>query len=79
MNNQQWQPIETAPQQDETVILIYDGFEVQSGYWATRKSWNGKPEGWTHHVNTDDGYNSYDTILGATHWMPLPAAPEVTV
>ena len=68
----EWQPIETAPKDGTTDVVLYwgypcphsgektEGFEV--GYWDSDwKMWN-----------TISG-DTPDAII--THWMPLPAPP----
>jgi hypothetical protein len=66
-----WQPIETAPR-DGTWILVYEGDWIdprfvghEVAHWS--KSSFGNPA-WR-----DSSDNVFD---GATHWMPLPAAPQ---
>lgn len=63
----QWQPIETAPK-DGTTVLVCDrlGDCSVASYWARKPTyWDG---------NWGDG--EYETR--PSHWMPLPAAPEVS-
>jgi len=63
-NDNQWQPIETAPK-DGTFILLYDkNVGVHQGRWI------GSPfsMGWRQCSN----FGMYD----ATHWMPLPPPPQ---
>ncbi len=64
-----WQPIETAPKDGNTVVIgqwhYYDGYHwwPELAYWQGSQWWNGEGE----------------PILGATHWMPLlpyPPTPE---
>lgn len=61
MNNE-WQPIETAPRDEHTEILMYLGKreppEVNVGWWR---------EG----VEDED-----PRALLVTHWMPLPEPPK---
>lgn len=64
-----WQPIETAPREDEDhKILAYD--ERNGGdYCVVWLSWlidDGNKTKW---------YNG-DTVFYCTHWMPLPAPPK---
>lgn len=68
----EWQPIETAPKDGVAFLMRYfDRTIVAHWYVHLRK----KPgfsgmDGW---VNTES--DLYLTNIGATHWMPLPAAP----
>ncbi len=66
----EWQPIETAPK-DWTVIDLW----CRGGSRAGRQTdmWWVKGLGWRGAIR-----NAYreDVAKGATHWMPLPAAPE---
>ena len=61
-----WQPIETAPK--DKPILIAVGKAVGSGCWRTAKHWDT-----TGHAIYADGC---DMPSHATHWMPLPPAPD---
>lgn len=60
----QWQPIETAPR-NATEILIFTQWEEVA---VAR-----------YHSNTGSFVTDYeqDSDLNPTHWMPLPAPPEV--
>jgi len=62
-NESAWQPIETAPK-DGTLILLSRKHSMVVGYW------NDEWETWKFHI--DGLFNS------ATHWQPLPAAPQHT-
>lgn len=60
----EWQPIETAPKDGTWVLLSSAGWT--HGQWEIAQ-WSAYAECW----------QTYDTaILGATHWMPLPAPPQ---
>ena len=62
-----WQPIATAPK-DETRVLLYRGDWMESvavGWWSRSE------ETWI----IAGGATS--VFARATHWMPLPAGPEV--
>lgn len=67
--NMGWQPIETAPKDCETKAL-YGCYKDDK--WYTQITARGKGVGGLH-VNIPTGFRSYS---GATHWMPLPAAPK---
>ncbi len=80
----QWQPIERAPK-DGTAILLTNGKDVAEGHWYFEEG------GTTEHRDLDgryidqtesDGYDGWLDWEGGmqpdpTHWMPLPAPPEV--
>jgi hypothetical protein len=57
----EWQPIETAPKDGSFVIVRLGNSEVFSAQW-TQNGW---------HAASDIGW------VRATHWMPLPAPPNV--
>jgi len=70
MNNNQWQPIETAPK-DGTWILVYKSFYLygsDDSEWYVDKyivRWDN--ECWN--ISMDD------IIVSPTHWMSLPKSP----
>jgi hypothetical protein len=75
----EWQPIETAPK-DQDILLLIEGKAIQ-GSWDAQcfldgRSWG--PGKWDHISLPDHGCGccSYDNEP-ATHWMPLPTPPEV--
>ncbi len=59
-----WQPIETAPDEEDARFLVWDGDYVQVAIHSWREEGRWVPVG-------DD----YQRITGATHWMPLPPPP----
>ena len=83
-----WRPIESAPKDGRTILLGYFNshrkWRTLRGQWMSEEyiaeQWeepeNGE-EGWFETaVEPDDVPNCWATE--PTHWMPLPAAPEVT-
>jgi len=64
----EWKPIETAPKDGETRVLLgRTGFaEQQAVAW-----WSAISEAW---VTVIGGHTFYE----ATHWMPLPQPPKET-
>lgn len=68
-----WQPIETAPK-DGTPILAYSAQYPSKNRKISVTWWRGP---WD-----NKGYVGWgefnDQHFPATHWMPLPAAPEAT-
>jgi hypothetical protein len=82
-----WQPIETAPKTGRTLLL---GYPNVLGKWRTvRGQWMSEvyiAENWEEPDDAEAGW--YETSVEAedppncwlitpTHWMPMPAAPEV--
>lgn len=65
MTEQGWQPIKTAPKDDDILLLYRDGEGVQPGYWDDEiKSWLAvETQGLT------------GGRMHPTHWMPLPSPP----
>ena len=72
MAQSDWQPIETAPRDGDTVLLCVQG-HVTVGGWLDRAAQDieeyepGAWEGWWT-LDADEGE--------PTHWMPLPSPPE---
>lgn len=68
-----WQPIETCPEK-ETVLFLLDGGEMQIGKMERavyRLGGFKKDLFW--------GWFGVDDNCPPTHWMPLPAAPQIEV
>jgi hypothetical protein len=69
-----WQPIETAPK-DETSVLLY-------GFWEGElNARDDQPEVWKAHFAYDkwwvEGGEYYSQcVINPTHWMPLPEPPR---
>lgn len=65
----QWQPIETAPRDNKKRVLL-----ASAGKWAGEGFWYDFDQVWHNDLTfmREDG----DGIT-PTHWMPLPAPPEV--
>jgi len=61
----EWQPIETAPQDDNARFLATDGDEIYVAFnaWKDEGKWAICVEDYWHHD-------------GLTHWMPLPGLPK---
>lgn len=60
----EWQPIETAPEEDEKEILGWDGMSMVVVYVGWRDQ-SGKRV-----------YFNGNTSWDITHWMPLPEPPR---
>jgi len=58
-----WQPIETAPKDDE--IFVWAVCKTSGTGWLTRARWHRD-----HWCSEDDG------LIAPTHWMPPPEPPE---
>ena len=67
--SQQWMPIETAPK--DLVILL--GYEPQPRLEGSRRVYEGR---WHEATNKWGSVNGFIVHDEATHWMPLPAAPQ---
>jgi len=66
----EWQPIETAPK-DGVVLLCLPIFgAIREG---DRRVYEGR---WHNEQDTFTSVNGFILLTGATHWMPLPSAPE---
>lgn len=63
-----WSPIETAPK-TERILLCLGGEDVVIGSWNARAFDGPRWE--------DDGLEPSLFIFQPTHWMPLPALPNV--
>lgn len=77
MANTEWKPIESAPK-DGTRILLYATLRGSSlggcdrgknyGEWIVLGAWEVEYGMW---------WDGSQCTVHPTHWMPLPAAPEV--
>ena len=71
MNNNEWQPIETAPK-DGTWILVYKPFNLygfdDSEWYVDKYIVRWADECWN--ISMDD------IVVYPTHWMPLPNPPK---
>lgn len=71
----EWQPIETAPKDEDAPVLLYVWGMVVCAYWNPKAVVRGPIS----HAGQVGCF--YDPVSGAaypdaTHWQPLPAAPE---
>ena len=61
----EWQPIETAPKDETSLLLFLPGKGIIEGWYFSSPK------------EIDDGW---ETIIGSigepTHWMPLPEPPK---
>ena len=70
-----WQPIETAPKDGQT-ILLSDGQKVLTGAWADEPgAWKVCP--FNHDCDEPYWGGGWTYAGGPTHWMPLPALPNL--
>jgi Protein of unknown function (DUF551) len=58
-----WQPINTAPSDEQEAILVFDG----SGFHVAWIGWN---------EDETPVYFNGNRRVDATHWMPLPEPPK---
>ena len=85
----QWQPIETAPK-DETSVLLWVPTSTRiahpSGGYVTLSKWyvhymNGEPNpNRAPEWEQDEMYGGFGGYMGPlkpSHWMPLPPAPHL--
>jgi len=67
-----WQPIETAPKDETTVIIGGNGW-VDVGFFTYVRNWKGQ-HGW---YLLEESWRKYEvSTIEPTHWMPLPEPPE---
>lgn len=69
-----WQPIETAPKDGSVFLVGYDDAVAKAGRLdhsqrVYEARWNAVQDTWT-------ARNGFLDHTHATHWMPLPAAPD---
>jgi hypothetical protein len=69
MSKEQWQPIETAPM-DGTSVLTWAPCRAQYAV----SYWDDEDKTWL----SDWREKGHPQYVLATHWMPLPAAPNAT-
>jgi hypothetical protein len=68
-----WQTIETAPKDGTNVLLLNRAGNMACGMWMESR---GLGTGWF--LRGGGGPDLFfNDHYGPTHWMPLPAAPEV--
>jgi hypothetical protein len=58
-----WQPIETAPKDENILLWVPDDYGVNRGYWDDEQQ--------------DWHWDSKATSAPPTHWRPLPLPPSV--
>lgn len=74
-----WQPIETAPR-DDTTVMLWNGHDMEMGWWYPYKEFPTSSEPLNKWVTGDampgSGYDcGMNVFHGATHWHPLPSRP----
>ena len=67
-----WRPIETAPQDGESILAICNSAYSPK---ANVTWWSGA---WTLYSRPDDKWHGGVSKWWPTHWMPLPAPPTLT-
>jgi hypothetical protein len=68
---QRWQPIETAPKDGTSVLLVNHKGNIAAGLWMD--SFTGA--GWYLRGGSDPD-EFFNGHFGPTHWMPLPKGPK---
>lgn len=69
-----WQPIETAPlDQRFLAALVVRNNKTGKRWWEMHVVWI-DDEDYQIHADSDAGWSNIDDY---THWMPLPAPPEL--
>ena len=65
-----WRPISEAPTDERTWVLVFSTTDgVQKAHYASDfDQW--------HVMQTAEYDNEWRVVENATHWMPLPTAPE---
>ena len=72
----EWQPIETAPK-DGTRVILGNKYGVWMGEFCDTYQSGYKPQNPWQSVLLNHDYISKQRSYFPTHWMPLPAEPEV--
>lgn len=74
----EWQPIETIPK-DGSRVLLFDGTDVIFGFYANGWRKSERRRILDEHVRGESQGQDGDSadVPYATHWMPLPEAPNV--
>ena len=69
----EWQPIETAPKDGES-ILVFNSYGISEVQWCNEQDYD-VPHDWWYIDGMKAGYFG---LRGdePTHWMPLPAPPS---
>ena len=76
--NMEWMPIETAPTDGTKILLWCRDAGCETAEWiAEKREWWEKTSKTTQEIRTEiGGYWSSEIGWDATHWMPLPEAPN---
>ena len=70
-----WQPIETAPRDGTHILVLMEGAVIEAWWETGFEEWLGN---WDCVTLPSHGCGCcYSSNAEPTHWMPLPAAPEV--
>lgn len=79
----QWQSIESAPR-DGTLVLLQTPYRKVADIGSFRTDYNHPDEEPQWFLDDGDDYSTgyystgyYSTPVTPTHWLPLPAAPEI--
>jgi len=75
----EWQPIETAPKDGADVLVFYQAAGVafaHIAYWDDGTETDPDDVGWWFY-RSSLGREMLEGYFTPTHWMPLPAPPEL--
>lgn len=73
----EWKPINTIPK-DGTRVLLFDGAEIMFGSYTEGYRRVGEKRICDEHIRGEaQGYDGCSEEVSATHWMPLPEAPNI--
>jgi hypothetical protein len=67
----QWQPIETAPEDDDAYLFYTASGRIRTG----RRYDTISQDDWETIIYTNEAYLSCCEVEEVTHWMPLPEPP----
>ncbi len=77
LQQQQWQPMDSAPKDGTRLLLATRSFGIDVGSW--KKDYNsskGDKADWYNEWGDDFSTGSYYCPLSPTRWQPLPQPPK---
>lgn len=74
---EQWQPIETAPKDGTRILCVLSPYQAAIARWGCNRWLILEPDDFSDADDPDDQWRHYvmNTDYLPTHWMPLPAPP----
>lgn len=82
----EWQPIETAPKDGQTILVCRDCHHDDYHAWVATAFWGDRYAGtiaddpknyiWANWNEGMDENDIWAECTGITHWMPLPPPPK---